>query len=286
MLSLALSPGAASQVAWTVVAASCCATGLGMACWWLVRSARRPRASLARCERGTAVFEFPFALLLLIVLVMLTWQLALMASAYLVVDYSAFVAARALAVKAGERGGRHEPRGRFVTDDEDLVAGTKGRFATSAAVLALVPIAGEAPKGQRHGHQSLADQAFEAVKRLKMPGQPEDLLTRDAIHARLVYGHETTRVKLIDPLAKPDEDTGEAPAEQDLHFEGGRSLTVQVEHDFELLIPFARRIFGSRRKGTGKHVSYVSEIIARATIVAESFGPEKVPDGAREGVLP
>lgn len=54
--------------------------------------------ALARAEEATTIVEFPFALIILVMFTVFAWQLAFMASAHLVVDYAAYVAARSASV--------------------------------------------------------------------------------------------------------------------------------------------------------------------------------------------
>ena len=257
---LALSEQTAAPVFWLIVGVSLGVTALGACAWWIVRSTRRARVSLHRDERGTAVFEFPFALLLLVIVVMLTWQLGLLANGYLVVDFAAFVAARSAAVVVGEDHGHAERRGRLARDD---FRSSKGRVVREAAALALVPIAGEAPRGTLGSR--LGREAYQALAELDPPGAPKQSYTSESVRKRVVYALEATRLK----------------AKSGRSYKGGRHITVEVEHDFELVIPFARRILGTRKGET-----YVSPIRATATIVSEGFGPEQMPAGVPRELLP
>ena len=81
----------------------------GAALWLVYRLLRR--AAVLKALRGirsdtraTTVVEFPFALLVLIVLTLLTWQLGYLLAGRLVLDYSAYAAVRSASVVLQEEG--------------------------------------------------------------------------------------------------------------------------------------------------------------------------------------
>jgi hypothetical protein len=134
------------------------------------RGSARRVFELGAAEEGTAVFEFPMALIVLVLLTLLTWQLGFMIVGYFAVDVAAYASARAAIVEY--------PAGRSASSE-----------ARDAAAVALVPVAGKA--GGSGGSISRAVAAApggSAVQRV---------LGRSDMGRRLGYARRHTSVSVV-----------------------------------------------------------------------------------------
>lgn len=140
----------------------------------LVRNLRWTRwqlRGLASSEEGTTVVEFPFALITLVLLTMLTWQLGFMIVGYLFVDVAAFGAARAASVEY--------PSGRSASAE-----------AQEAAAVALIPVAGGS------GGSGSGGSISRAVGAAPGGGAVQRVLSRSEMGSRWSYARRHTSVSV------------------------------------------------------------------------------------------
>lgn len=231
-----------------------------------VRRVRLARVrSFARDQRGTTIVSFGFVLFILVQLTVLIWQLGFMVSAYLVIDYAAFAAARCAVVLIPPHVSDEEPA--LTVANVTLEGSEKGREIAEAAAIVCQPISARHTQGAEWNNYT---PTLTSLKGL--PGadfldalDPYDFATRYA------YAMRNTHVRLV----VPGTNTG-AHA-----FHTGDTVTVEVTHDFSLRVPFAARVFGRHREPEG----FVTSLTSSATILFEG-GNEKVPKGAPEGAQP
>jgi len=257
---------------WWCLAGLAAGGGLGM--WMTWRLATRGGA-LSRLRRAWAddgassIVEFPFAMLSLTLIILLTCQLVLMASAYVVVDYAAYAAVRAAIVVVPEdRSKDDKDEGANKVKKFDLTDGSKGSDITQAAIFVCTPISGS-------GLDALKGKVDEVTKKF---GVLEDLSSyipslgdlpslggiTGAVD-RYLYSYMYTSARLVAEGKEPKE------------FGGSDLLTVEVTHDFALLLPVADRIFGKI-----KNARRVVTLKGHASMLSEGYpGEEKQPVGAK-----
>ena len=251
---------------WLCLFGGIAAGGVALAALWsLLRRMRVRRARrLVANQSGSTIIEFPFALIVLLLCALLTWQFGFLISSYLVVDYAAFAAVRSAVVVIAEDEGEEEPAHKL--KDITLENGAKGDDIEEAAAFVCYPISapmtGAFPIGLL-GAGSIAE-TLEDV-----PGSENLLGGLDVpeFASRYVYSQVNTSARVV--LA--DQEDGERT------FSGGELLTVEVTHDFRLRIPVAARAFAQSEDAGG----FKTPIKAKASMLYEGF-TEKVPPGVEE----
>ncbi len=261
-------------------------TGLTLIVAYRILSRAGVRARLRRAwrdESGSAVVEFPGAMLVLIVLVTVTSQIAFMTTAYLVVDYAAFAAARSASVMIatsadGEAGGS-------ITD-----SGDKLDTVRSAAVLACYPVSGdytdedsltvnldpvrgvvgnvESALGSVFDFESTEAGIDSTEAELNSVGDEARAAAAKATAlTRYAYAYYNTEVRLIDSSGTDKYGS----------YGHGDLVTVEVVHHFNLSIPYAKRIFGKFKTPEG----YRAAIRAKASILNEGAVGKTPPQRQR-----
>lgn len=245
---------------------ACCTVGL-LALWLLLRRFRLARAlAVHRDRRGTTIVEFPIALIVLVLMALLTWQLGFLVSAYILVDYAAFAAARVAIVQIPPHVSSEEPA--HVVQDVRLEYSEKGDEIQEAAAMVCYPMS-----DHWREDDSWMAQAIVLGEVLSLPGMEEytDTIDEYDFAKRYTYAQRHTRARLI----VEGKEAGQHA------FAGGSLVTVEVTHDFSLRIAIAARVFAARRESWG----YVSPVVGRATLQYEGFG-ELVPEDAPSGAQP
>ena len=197
--------------------------GVGGACvggaWWIGgRLTRRPRSTgeprswtlFTRDETATAMLDFVLIFPIFTTIVLVFTQLALLINARLVVSYAAFAAARSAVVWLGEDPQEAQKR------------------AEKAAQIGCLSIAsGEARAGAGWGHAL-------AVAPLYLHSPSTDRLMQRIRRggSKMAWSSGATRVR-ITPFGR------DVAAHE--------PVTVEVEHDFYLSVPYGDRLF---RHGT------------------------------------
>ena len=249
------------------------AAGGGLSLWAVWRFATGAGA-LTRFRRiltdegASSIVEFPFALITLVLIIMLTCQMALMASAYLVVDYAAYAAVRAAIVAVPEdRSADDSDEGPNKVKKRDLKEGTKGSDVTDAAVFVCVPISGsglDVVKGKVDevtGKLGVLEDLSDVIPGI---GDLPALGGLTGAIDRYLYSWFNTSARLVAD--------GDDPKE----FDQSALLTVEVTHEFALFLPIADRVFG-RLKDGGRVVS----LKGHASMLNEGYpGVEQEPEGA------
>lgn len=247
--------------------------------------------ALPTARHGTAIVEFPFALILLLMITLWTWQLTFMCTAYQVVDYAAYAAARCAIVTipkdwaqehAGELRDAYSsgPTASVFEGTQGIKDAFKGYYTQNkrrdmrfSAVFVCFPISGNKREtGTTAGGGIKIDTPFfqldlAAQKTLAWPDVISNFLDNQDFVTRFFYANAYTSVA-VDP---PDQVTWEA----------GDPVTVVVKHQFSLRVPFAGLLFrdhGAPDKGVNEAGSY-TEIAGRATMLVE-MGDEAVPEFA------
>ena len=252
---------------WCLAGLVGCATLALLAVWRLLRLFRVSRAfALHREQGGSTIVEFPFALIVLVLMSVLTWQLGFLVSAYIVVDYAAFAAARVAIVQIPPHVSDEEPAHKV--RDVAFESSDKGDEIEEAAAFVCYPIS---------ARYTFDDSWLSEVPILqevsKLPGFDtftEALETFD-FATRYVYALRNTSARLVVEGKESGEHT----------YAGGNLVTVEVTHDFSLRIAIAARVFGSSKFPEG----YVSRVKGQATLLYEG-AHEVVPEGAPSGAQP
>ncbi len=240
--------------------------GAGLALWLVWRLLRKARV-LARARAlpadasATTIVEFPFAMLTLVIITLLTWQLAFLTSAFLAVDWAAYAAVRSAIVVVPQDRGEDEGRNHIASVSmEPGDTSEKGEDIRGAAIFACVPISGTDGVS---GAEGAALAALEKIQGLPGAGALTSALGPLAeVAARWGWAKQHVKVKFL-----TDVESGAKT------FTGGEPMTVEVRQDFPLLVPFADRILGHQDGDAG----YVTEIDARATMQAEGYDEQKPP---------
>ena len=260
-------------------------------------------STLAAAEHGTAIVEFPFALILLLMITLWTWQLTFMCTAYQVVDYAAYAAARCAIVtipkdwaqeKAGEIADSYStgPTASVFDGVQGIKDAFKGYYTQNkrrdmrfSAVFVCFPISGNKKEtGTKVGAGLKIDTPFfkmdlKTQATLPWPDVISNFLENQDFVTRFFYANAYTSVD-VDP---PDK----------VKYEEGDPVTVVVKHQFALRVPFAGLLFrdhGAADKGINEAGSY-TEIAGRATMLVE-MGEEaeptyaEPPAGDAEGTTP
>ncbi len=245
---------------------ACGALGL-LALWFILRRFRMARALEIHHDRqGTTIVEFPFALIVLVLMALLTWQLGFLVSAYILVDYAAFAAARVAIVQIPPNVSSEEPA--HAVRDIGLEGSAKGDEIQEAAAFVCYPMS-----DVWSGDDSWTSEIPILQQVMKLPGVEAftDSLGMEEFARRFLYARQNTSARLV----VEGKDSGAHS------YAGGSLVTVEVTHDYSLRIGIAARIFASRRESWG----YITPVKGRATLLYEGFG-ELVPEGAPSGAQP
>lgn len=219
-------------------------------------------------EGASSIVEFPFALITLTMIILLTCQLAFMATAYLVVDYAAYAAVRCAIVTIPEdRSDEDEdPEESEKVAGFDLEKGSKGADIRDAAIFVCAAVSGSQI-------DALAGEVESTLAKfgviLDLPGS-ESLPALGGLTGyvdRYLYSRYHTKVRLV----VEDEENKE-------EFEDAELLTVEVTHQFSLVLPVADRTFGTKTSE-----GYQVEMKGKASMLNEGYpGEEKEPEEAEE----
>lgn len=245
---------------------ACSALGL-FALWSLLRLFRVARTfGLHRDQAGSTIVEFPIALIVLVLMSLLTWQLGFLVSAYIVVDYAAFAAARVAIVQIPPHGSDQEPA--HTVQDLTLENGDKGEEIQEAAAMVCYPISDRWTLDD-----SWMSQTIILGEIISLPGVEglTDALDDFDFATRYTYAQRNTSARLL-----------VAGKEAGQHaYAAGSLVTVEVTHVYSLRVGIAARILASGKESWG----YVSHIKGQATLQYEGFG-ELVPADAPSGAQP
>ena len=237
--------------------------GLGLTLWMIYLLLKRARSTgrLFRThadEAGTAVVEFPFALIVLVMLVCLTAQFAFMTTAYIVVDYAAFAAVRSAIVPV-HTGDDKDKEGTPSEPDLD--------DAKNAAALVCYSIAGNYASGSAWDVQPMVDRmrnfGLDLGFLTEWAEGIRNLARKASFLTRLIYARQYTEVKKVD--GAPD-----------------GAVTLDVTHWYSLAVPYADRILQGRKEFVA---GYQTKIRARATMLVEGQS-EKTPPKPTEYAKP
>jgi len=254
--------------------------GAGLTVWLCFRLLRKAAMgarlrSMARDEDGSAVVEFPFALLVLVVLTTLTCQLAFLTSGFVVVDYAAYCAVRCAIVTIPEDRSSKTPAEAANALDKnkkefDKNTKGKGEEIFMAGVLGCYPIAGDYSSPSAWG-VGAANDAMDKVNSV-LPGSSAlnfdfglsniantigDVSHAVGPVARMAYSYLNTDVKILSNYGAHD------------------LITVEVLHWYSLQVPYADRILKDK---TSLAAGYQAGIQGRASMLNEGEVGKKPPD--------
>ena len=217
---------AAGSLLWlTVSAMAHLARGAG-------RAGLRPW-SIAGCTRGTAIIEFALLFPVAMTLFLLTLQTAFMYVGNFYVNLAAFRAARVAIVWASTEPELADARYTRVIGPE-----TQAR-ALQAAVQTCAPIAGTSVgMGERSAQ---AEGLAEAM--VLMSGSPTLAKCFPRLARQFDYACGHTRVRLL-AMPRPEPSVSAWNAEHQFFYRRREPITVEVTHDFELVVPLARWLIG------------------------------------------
>lgn len=206
-------------------------------------------------DEGTVIIEFallfPIALLLFLVIL----QTALLYVGNFYVNFAAFRAARAAIVYAGIDA---QPE----TATHTLVLGPEAmRRMTNAAVFTCAGISGTSTGGGSGAGISVA----QADVWRQFIGRPLGWMG-GRIARRFDYAAAHTRVRAI-TMPRPDPDLSIWNAQHADFYRYREPITVEVTHDFELAVPYAKAVLGGIAGGAGDY--RYTELRAGYTLVNE-----------------
>lgn len=198
---------------------------------------RLPRRSFWLDHTGTATVEFALVTPIALFLALVLGQTTLAMGGNIFVHYSAYAATRAAIVQIP----RHLLDDDEPTDVVDLDYGQKIERIREAAALALLPVAGRSDAGSEVDAQAYVAglTAFYAAHGQAQPRWVERLAAD-----RYRYVLEHTEVTLLLTQSREDERVTFTPLERGVHTFGLREpITVRVDHDLNLALPYVWRLF-------------------------------------------
>ncbi len=227
-------------------------------------------------EAGTATVEFAlvFPIVLFLTLVML--QVMLLMTGSFAVQYAAFAAARTAIVQVpvddtqGYYGVYGNEPANVLNPASD---GRKMRTIHQAAAFAMMPVSGPLKQG------NVATQAFVEglAKHYQEMGRPVPPWINGLAADRLRYADAYTQVRVLLPRVEGDEVTYE-PVPGGGHIFGPKDpITVQVQHQFFLSIPYVRLIFADGTNEVAGGEGRYALITAQATLSNEGWNPALPP---------
>jgi hypothetical protein len=236
-----------------------------------VTRARKPVRSIhpRRRQRGAATVEFVLAFPVLLFLVLTLVQVTLLMVGNVFVHYSAYAATRAAAsqVPADLQGTGGEPRNLIVPSRYS----PKFEAIERAAWFAVTPVAGRSAEQADVDADGFASDV-RAYLRATGRGQPNWAGT--LLADRLRYAATHTRVTMMTTEVEGDEVVFRPLSPMRLHTFGPLDpITVEVEHDLFLSIPYVWRMFADgERGGVGNGGGYTT-VRARYTMSNEGIDP-------------
>lgn len=229
--------------------------------------------NILRDESGTAMMEFALLLPILLVLALFITQSTLVMGANIFVHYSAFASTRTAIVQIPAEYGDDEAN--LITPGD---GSTKHDYIKQAAVMALLPIGGQADGGGAYNAQAVADgfSSFYSSYGSSQPPWIANLVAR-----RVSYISEHTRVQLYRPYVIGDTGVEFEEVDGTFEFEPKDPVTVEVVHGFYLSVPYASWAFSDSKLETDSDVGGGSRIMtlsASATLTIEGITDELPPE--------
>jgi hypothetical protein len=224
----------------------------------LRRGARARLQQFKQDEHASASLEFLLVFFPLLVLVLAVWQLAFMINAQVHVGYAAYAAARSASTVAFSELD-DEPEGILLNINEPN-AEKWGRIQSAAIPGTLAISPGSAESATRAYLSTQANKLigdgpapnFDAIDLANLPGQtvlltahrPGTLLQNNRMRrtaVKALYAQSATRVLINGRDARGNLENGNK-ANDPFDVSGGETLSVTVEYDFWLHVPYAGRM--------------------------------------------
>lgn len=213
-----------------LIAAACVLALMALGAY-LFRAGRRGRAgaSFASDETGTAMVEFTLVFPVAMAVMLILIQAMLMMTGTLVINYAAYAAARTAIVTVpkdlgGDGNYYAEPVNQVVDPDHSA----KIAQIRLAAVVACLPAAGRSNQADpSNGAVRDGIRSYLSASGATVPGWVDNYVSK-----KLAWADAHTTVRLH---------AGQTASNVYQHDE---DLTVTVQHDYNLTIPFANRLFG------------------------------------------
>lgn len=237
-----------------------------------------PRTSLRdrflavlRGQEGTATFEFALVLPMLLVVASLLAQITILMGGNLFVHYSAFAGARSAIVTIPADASLDGGFGRNVITMSP--GWPKYERINNAVVFALLPVCGQLEDGPGPG-TALANAMSDhfAASNANEPNWVDNLLPN-----RLRYGLANTRTRLLrtevigdDVVVSAADNAGETFGPKD-------PITVEVEHDFNLTVPWVSVLFSDGRHDPATGSGFFTTIRATCTLTNEGISEALPP---------
>lgn len=217
-------------------------------------------------RRGTATIEFVMVFPILLVLILLVLQFMLVMVGRIYVQYAAFAATRTAIVQIPEDFTNYTGEGVNQIVPDTAVDG-KLAVIRHAACWALIPVAGRGdstnnPIGSRADELAQALNFAYVQRDASVPNWIETMVVEKAS-----YAFENTEVRLLDyaELNEPrftEIEVFHTYAPQD-------SVSVEVQHNLALTVPYIRAIFQDGENDAGPY----TEVTAIATLTNEGVNP-------------
>jgi len=225
------------------------------------------RALLA--ERGTATVEFCMVLPVLLFLILILVQSTLLMVGNQFVHYAAFAATRSAIVYIPQDYPYDgEPRNYLIPEP-----GTQKFDAIrAAAYLAVAPVGGKSD-GRFTDINTAGYVSGLSEYLMDQTGQEPRWVDRLA-EARLQYAAEHTEVQVLTTTVEDDEVELDEVLIIGHKFAEREAVTVRIEHEFNLSVPYVRAIFADGEHSGGGRYALVT---AQYTLTNEGMDPELPP---------
>ena len=223
--------------------------------------------SAACCRRGTATIEFALVFPILLVMTLVVLQFMLLMTGRLYVQYAAFAAVRTAIVQVprdmSEQGG--EIHNQIVNASGD----PKFDLIHQAAAMALVPTAGRSESDNAPQGNLDTDLLIEAMSSFyASQGQTAPNWVENMLAEKINYALEFTSVDLVDYTTLED-DFFQSLQDVPIIYEPQDSVSVRVEHELALSVPYIRTLFEDGENEVGPYTLVTSV----ATLTNEGVYP-------------
>lgn len=218
-----------------------CLLGVGTCLWLLYRFATATRIAELQSDQGSATLEFVLIIPMLLFCTLTLAQTTLVMGGNVFVHYAAFAATRSaittIPMNYTQTG---EPRNYLLVPD-----GQKFERIRQAAVFALLPVAGRSSDSATSDSTLLVD-GFKSYYR-DLDQEPPVWID-NFLAQRLAYANSHTGITFSRVVTESESDLLWEPMESGIHQYGPREpVTVQVEHQLHLAVPYVWPLFADSR---------------------------------------
>lgn len=222
------------SLVWVFVA---CLFGVGACLWLLYRFANATRLIELESEQGSATLEFVLIIPMLLFCTLTLAQTTLVMGGNVFVHYAAFAATRsAITTVPMNYTQTGEPRNYLLIPD-----GQKVERIRQAAVFALLPVAGKISDSTTSESTILVEGFKSYYRELN---QEPPVWIDSFLAQRLAYANSHTGITFSRVVTESENDLLWLPMENGVHQFGSREpITVQVEHQLNLAVPYVWPLF-------------------------------------------